>query len=132
MDLFKRVNNNASFNDYQSFINNNDYYPRISRLKYLAEHKIILKNTTLGIINWFDKNPPLSGTGKIKLSEAYFKEGQINKAVELLKSGWVNAKLSKSDLRYYRNKFKKHLNSDDHIKRADYLANNKYWDLKRM
>ena len=41
--------------------------------------------------------------------------------------------MSKSELRFYRKKFKKYLNADDYIKRADYLAwNNKYWDLKRM
>ena len=79
----KRTSNNATFNDYQRFINENDYYPRISRLKYLAEHKIILKNTTpRTIINWFEKNPPLSGTGKVKLAEAFFKIGENNKAID--------------------------------------------------
>ena len=39
----------------------------------------------------------------------------------------------KNDLGYYRAKFKKFIDSDDHIKRADYLAwERKYWDLKRM
>ena len=34
---------------------------------------------------------------------------------------------------YYRAKFKKFISSDDHVKRADYLAwERKYWDLKRM
>ena len=32
--------NNASFYEYQQFINNNSEYPRINRLVYLAEHKI--------------------------------------------------------------------------------------------
>ena len=41
--------------------------------------------------------------------------------------------MSKSELRYYRKKFKTYLTSKDHIERADYLAwNSKYWDLKRM
>ena len=130
----KRSGNNATFTDYKNFIEKNDYYPRISRLKYLAESKIILKNTTpKSVINWFEKNPPLGGMGEIKLAEAYFASGEIEKAKNLLKSGWVNAQLSKSDLRYYRNKFKKIISEQDHIFRADYLAwNNKYWDLKRM
>ena len=130
----KTSGNNASFNDYQVFINNNEEYPRISRLKYLAEHKIILKNTTAkNIIGWFDKNPPLGGMGELKLAEAYLKNGDKNKAIDLLKSGWITADLNKNELRSYRNKFKKFLTSDDHIKRADYLAwNSKFWDVRRM
>ena len=51
----------------------------------------------------------------------------------MIKEGWINVDLSKSQLRFYRKKFKSILDSEDHIKRADYLAwNRKYWDLKRM
>ena len=35
-----KPNNAASFYDYLTFINNNPDYPRINRLKYLAEHKM--------------------------------------------------------------------------------------------
>jgi soluble lytic murein transglycosylase len=130
----KQNGNRATFSEYKDFITKNNYYPRINRLKYLAEHKIIVKNTTpTNIINWFEKNPPLSGTGKLKLAEAHLKKGDIKIVNELVKLGWTNAQLSKNDLRYYRNKFKKFLSTDDHINRADYLAwNKKYWDLKRM
>ena len=52
---------------------------------------------------------------------------------KLIKDGWINAELTKSELRFYRKKFKKYLNANDYIKRADYLAwNNKHWDLKRL
>ena len=46
------------------------------------------------------------------------------KGTKLIKEGWVDAKLSKNDLRYYRNKFKKYLTNEDQIKRASYLALN--------
>ena len=39
--------NQASFYDYQLFINNNSHFPRINRLKYLAEHKLNTKKITL-------------------------------------------------------------------------------------
>ena len=130
----KQRGNQATFNDYQNFIAKNPDYPRISRLRYMAEHKIILENTSpKSIINWFDESEPLSGTGKIKLGEAYFKVKEIIVGTELIKSGWITADLSKRDVRYYRKKFRKILNTSDHLKRADYLAwNNQYWDLKRM
>ena len=54
--------NTASFYDYQQFINRNSNYPRINRIKYLAEHK--LSNDKISpkkIIDWFGENEPLSG-----------------------------------------------------------------------
>ena len=129
-----KVGNNATFNDYQIFIDRNSDYPRIGRLRYLAEKKIYLKNTTPNnIINWFEKYPPVSGTGKLKLAEAMMKKNNNSEISDLIKDGWINADLSKSELRYFRNKFKSILTSEDHIKRADHLAwEKKYWDLKRM
>jgi len=130
----KQNGNQATFIDYKNFINKNPDYPRIGRLKYMAEHKIILENSSpKSIIKWFDDNEPLSGTGKIKLGEAYLKIKEDELGTRLIKSGWVNADLSKRDVRYYRKKFRKILTTSDHLKRADYLAwDNQYWDLKRM
>ena len=130
----KTTRNGASFNEYKKFIEQNEDYPRINRIRYLAEEKIYLRNNSpTSIVNWFEKYPPLGGLGKIKLAEAYLEQGKVEKVKELIKDGWVTATIRKNDLGYYRAKFKKFIDSDDHIKRADYLAwERKYWDLKRM
>ncbi|MFL2852371.1 MAG: lytic transglycosylase domain-containing protein [Candidatus Pelagibacter sp.] len=130
----KTTGNSASFTDYKKFIERNSDYPRINRIKYLAEQKIYLKNSSpTSVINWFQKNPPLGGLGKIKLAEAFLEQGKTIEVEKLIKDGWISAEIRKNDLGYYRAKFKKFLTSDDHLKRADYLAwEKKYWDLKRM
>ena len=130
----KTTGNSATFNDYKNFIEQHGNYPRINRIKYLAEQKIYLKNSSpTSVINWFQKNPPLGGIGKIKLAEAYLEQGKTDKVKKLIKEGWSTAVISKNDLGYYRAKFKKFITSDDHINRADFLAwERKYWDLKRM
>ena len=130
----KTTRNGASFSEYKKFIEQNDYYPRINRIRYLAEEKIYLRNNSpTSIINWFEKYPPLGGLGKIKLAEAYLEQGKLEKVKDLVKEGWITAEIRKNDLGYYRAKFKKFISSDDHVKRADYLAwERKYWDLKRM
>ena len=130
----KTTQNSATFNDYKNFIEQHEKYPRISRIKYLAETKIYLRNNSpTSIINWFDRHPPLGGIGKIKLAEAYLEQKKIDKVKNLIKDGWVTADIPKNDLGYYRAKFKNFLNTDDHVKRADHLAwERKYWDLKRM
>ena len=130
----KEKRNQASFSEYVNFIENNKNYPRVNRLKYLAEHKISLSNNSASsIIGWFNNEEPLSGFGKIKLGEAYLKKGEISKGSNLIKDGWITASLSSKDIRYLNKKYKKIINSSDHIKRANFLAwEYKYWDLKRI
>jgi soluble lytic murein transglycosylase len=126
--------NQASFYDYKNFIDQKQNYPRIGRVKYLAEHKLSTdKISPKKIINYFSSSEPLSGYGKLILGESFILTDEKEKGIELIKGGWITAELSKSDLRFFRKKYKKYLNVDDYIKRADYLAwNNKYWDLKRL
>jgi len=130
----KRTSNNASFYDYISFINTNPDYPRINRLKYLAEHKINLNtNTPIAIQKWFGDKDPLSDFGKIKLGEIYLLQGNIEKGSQLIKEGWIKAKLNKSQLKYLRKKYKKIITVSDNIKRADWHAwEGKHWDVQRM
>jgi soluble lytic murein transglycosylase len=129
-----KPSNQASFYDYLSFITNNPDYPRINRLKYLAEHKINLKTNNIAtILNWFDEKPPLSEFGKIKLGEIYLLQKNIEKGSQLIREGWIKAKLSKTDLRYLRKKYKKIITVSDNIKRADWHAwHEKHWDVQRM
>ncbi len=126
--------NQASFYDYKIFIDNNPKYPRIDRLRFLAEHKLSTANVSpKKIITWFGANEPLSGYGKMILGESHLLIGDKSKGTNLIKEGWITAKLSRNDLKFFRKKFKKNLNADDYIKRADYLAwNGKHWDLKRL
>ncbi len=126
--------NKASYYEYTDFIEKNANYPRISRIKYLAEHKLSTDSISpKKIIDWFDGSDPLSGFGKMILGESLILTGDIESGIDLIKGGWITAKLTKSELRFYRKKFKKFLNAEDYIKRADYLAwNNKYWDLQRL
>jgi len=126
--------NKASFYEYKNFIEINNDFPRIGRIKYLAEHK--LSTDTISpkkIIDWFGDSDPLSGFGAMILGESFVLTGNEDRGIQLIKDGWITAQLTKSELRFYRKKFKKFLNAEDYIKRADYLAwNNKYWDLKRL
>ena len=128
------LGNKATFTEYKQFIEKFEDYPRLDRIKYLAEHKISLNNQTPDeIINWFQKYQPISGFGEMMLGESLIKNGNKDKGLKLVKKGFIRADLSKGDLIYFRKKFKKYLSKEDYIKRADYLAwENKYWDLKRM
>ena len=126
--------NQATFYDYMTFIQNNKDYPRISRIKYLAEQKLSTdKISPKKIINWFGVNEPLSGYGMLVLGESFIQTGDSEKGIALIKRGWITAELSRDSMKSLSKKYRKYLDSKDYINRADYLAwENKYWDLKRM
>ena len=49
----KTTRNGASFDEYKKFIEQNEDYPRINRIKYLAEEKNLFKNNSpTSVINW--------------------------------------------------------------------------------
>ena len=99
--------NKASYYDYQQFILDNPDYPRIGRIKYLSEHKLSAeKISPRKIISLFENEDPLSGYGEMIYGESLISEGRYNDGIELIKKGWITAKLSKSDLRYFRKKYK--------------------------
>ena len=115
--------NQLAFYEYKRFIELNPKYPRINRIKYLAEHKMSIRDLSPNfIIDWFNKNQPLSGFGKIVLGQAHLSQGKSAEGIKLIKEGWVTADLTRNDMKFFRKKFKKILNSNDYIKRADYLA----------
>ncbi len=126
--------NQATFYDYITFIQNNKDYPRISRIKYLAEQKLSTdKISPKKIINWFGVDEPLSGYGMLVLGESFIQTGDNEKGIALIKRGWITAELSRASMKSLSKKYRKYLNSKDYVNRADYLAwENKYWDLKRM
>ena len=126
--------NQATFYDYMAFIQNNKDYPRISRIKYLAEQKLSTdKISPKKIINWFGVEEPLSGYGMLVLGESFIQTGDNEKGIALIKRGWITAELSRDSMKSLSKKYRKYLDSKDYINRADYLAwENKYWDLKRM
>ena len=126
--------NQASFFDYLTFIDKNNDYPRIGRIRYLAEQKLDTKEISpKKIINWFGNNEPLSGFGKMILGESNILIGNVELGKKQIKEGWKEADLSANQLKFFRSKFKKYLDEKDYINRAEYLAwNNKYWDLKRI
>ena len=44
------------------------------------------------------------------LGESLIKKGQVDKGISLIKSGWINADLTKQELRHFRKRFKKYFN----------------------
>ena len=67
--------NQASFYDYLAFIKRNENYPRIGRIRYLAEHKLSTdKISPNKIIDWFNSEGTIKWLWKINIRrKLYFK-----------------------------------------------------------
>ena len=106
--------NSASFFEYKQFIERNNDYPRLGRIKYLSEHKLSTKGLSpKKIIQMFESQEPLSGYGKLILGESFILSGDKVKGTKLIKDGWITADLTRSDLKIFRKKFKKYLDNKD-------------------
>ena len=129
----KEPSNNLTFQDYKKFIDKNPEWPRINRLRYLAEHKIDFKNVKpKEVFKFFEKKEPLSGYGKIKLGEAFLTKGNTKKAHDLIAEGFKTANLSSVEHRYLNKKFRNLLTKEDYIERAKYLAwEQDFYELRR-
>jgi len=129
----KEPSNNLTFQDYKKFIDKNPEWPRINRLRYLAEHKIDFKNVKpKEVFKFFEKKEPLSGYGKIKLGEAFLTRGNTKKAHDLIAEGFKTANLSSIEHRYLNKKFRNLLTKEDYIERAKYLAwEQDFYELRR-
>ena len=129
----KEPSNNLTFQDYKKFIDKNPEWPRINRLRYLAEHKINFKNVKpKEVLKFFEKKEPLSGYGKIKLGEAFLTKGNTKKAHDLIAEGFKTANLSSVEHRYLNKKFRNLLTKEDYIERAKYLAwEQDFYELRR-
>ena len=129
----KEPSNNLTFQDYNKFIDKNPEWPRINRLRYLAEHKIEFKNVKpKEVLKFFEKKEPLSGYGKIKLGEAFLTRGNTKKAHDLIAEGFKTANLSSVEHRYLNKKFRNLLTKEDYIERAKYLAwEQDFYELRR-
>ncbi len=129
----KEPSNNLTFRDYKKFIDKNPEWPRINRLRYLAEHKINFKNVRpKEVIKFFEKKEPLSGYGNIKLGEAFLTKGNTKKAHDLIAEGFKTANLSSVEHRYLNKKFRNLLTKEDYIERAKYLAwEQDFYELRR-
>jgi len=125
--------NKSTFTEYKKFIESKKEWPRINRLRYLAEHKIDFKETRpADVINFFKNQEPLSGYGKIKLGEAYLIKGEKQIAHDLIAEGFNTANLSRDDHQYLHKKFKNILTNNDYILRAEYLAwEQDFYELQR-
>ncbi|MBV8167913.1 MAG: lytic transglycosylase domain-containing protein, partial [Alphaproteobacteria bacterium] len=79
----------GSFEATSAFLTQNPDWPSQNALRLRAEEWLVLNPSHATVLAWFDKNPPTSREGRIRLANAYRATGREADGVGLLRRVWV-------------------------------------------
>ena len=109
-----------TFEKITKFLKANPYWPQSYILVLRAEE--LLNDTTNKdcIVEWFDKNEPVTGKGrKYYALAAVSLVKDPNRLSAIIKSGWHFGHFTKSEQKDYFSSFKNYLTELDHVKKID-------------
>ena len=109
-----------AFADYQGFLAKNPEWPGLAVLRKRGEAAIPKGHNSAEVFAYFKGNPPQSGTGSLRLAEAFMKDGKITEARREVVRAWTTFSLTKDEQSRLLKKFKTTL-APHHIARLDML-----------
>ncbi len=118
-----------SFAEVAGFIDSHSDWPRQSRMLRTAEEQLkdIDESEDALVLDWFERYPPVSVTGRIRLAEALMRAGRHQEGSALLRAAWVEGNFSRSDERTLLRRHRQLLTKNDHAERLDRLL----WERRR-
>jgi soluble lytic murein transglycosylase len=116
-----RGGNNAPFAGIVRYIEDNPDWPSRRQLLRRAEEAMGNALADQEALAWFEKNPPLSAAGHIRLAEALIATGETRRGMKILREAWISANLSDAQERDLYKRYRKALSKKDHVARLDRL-----------
>ncbi|MES0880850.1 transglycosylase SLT domain-containing protein [Roseibium sp. SCP14] len=108
--------------DLAEFIAELDGWPMQARMRTNYERAFLNDRPTAeAIIAEFEENEPISNYARVSLASAYVQTKQSEKARDLIRTWWPEAKLSSKQQARYAEKFKSLFEASDHKLRMDTL-----------
>ncbi len=115
-----RKHKGNSFEKIVRFLRENPHWPQNYILKLRAESLLNSKTSNKLIVDWFEKNEPVTGKGHKYYALAASSIIKDPKKLSLIiKSGWHYGNFTNSGQRSYYKKFRKYLVVADHVKKID-------------
>ncbi len=87
----------GDFADYQAFLARNADWPGLQKLRRRGEAAIGTGADPAQVIAYFDVQAPQTGTGALRLAEAYLAKGEEAKAEAVLVAAWTGLVLSDTE-----------------------------------
>ena len=123
----RKANVIPAFDALDDFISNNPDWPALNELRRRAEEAMDARVGDDRLIAWFDRYPPLSGIGRLRLAEAHFRRGDTEVGERLLSEAWIEGNFNRRQERAFLRLHRHLLRPRDHAARLDRLI----WDQQR-
>lgn len=87
----------GTFSDYRAFLKKNPDWPGLKYLRKQGEAAIPEGAARAGVFEYFKTQPPQTGTGVLRLAEAYMSDGKITEARRNAIRAWREFSMSKEE-----------------------------------
>lgn len=115
-----RRHKDNSFEKIAKFLKENPHWPQNYILKLRAESLLNSETSKDLIVEWFDKNEPITGKGhKYYALAASSVVKDPKKLSSIIKSGWHYGNFTNLEQKSYYKRFRKYLTVADHVKKID-------------
>ena len=84
----------GAFSEYQSFVAARPDWPGLSQVRAASELVIEETHPAAEVIAWFAEDAPRTGEGAVRLAQALIATGDVEGARDVLRSTWINLRLT--------------------------------------
>ncbi|MEM9212285.1 MAG: lytic transglycosylase domain-containing protein [Pseudomonadota bacterium] len=89
----------GTLEEYVRFLEEHSDWPGLALLHKRGEAKIPQFYRASSVKAYFEKRPPQSGTGALRLAEALSSEGEVTKAQDVIRTAWTEFNLTREEER---------------------------------
>ena len=116
---FTRSHGAAAFSETARFVSENPDWPEQKLMRQRAEEAITIGTPADESVDWFGRFPPVSGTGRVRYSEALQAVGREGEAAEVARKAWIESDIPPADERALVSGFGWALDSEAYRQRLD-------------
>lgn len=120
LDL-SRPNSGRSFADIRAFLTEHPDWPRPTLLHLRAEEAMTVTLDDAVALEWFERHPPQSADGHIRLTKALYNSDRPQDALASLRRTWIEQNFGPKQEDYFLRDHGAELTADDHWQRLDRL-----------
>lgn len=121
----------TSFQRLTSFSMQNPDWPRQGKIRLNVEKAITKNISDNDIIEWFNKNKPLTPDGMEAYLDALTRQNFKTKRKEIVREWWARTLLTTTQQKNFLKKYSADLDEKSHRRRFDYLIFNKHFTNAR-
>ncbi len=121
---YSQSGNTAGFEEITAFIAQNPSWPYLRMLQRQAEARISPSIPPQALVDWFDRNPPLTTRGYLAYIQALMAVSETKKARDVIRSTWIDTDLDEAGEKQFLQLYGGQLTTADHNARLTRLL----WD----